>query len=1252
MRPAPALVLLALLGACSDAGVTKFNGAPNANISSHNSGDTVREGDRIALAGTVSDVDDALGTLAVTWTIDGAPVCEMSIPDTSGRVTCEHVFSAGGGAVQLEVRDPSGGSGRAGIDLDVQPTDAPTATITAPVATATHYSDQIIAFQGMVDDAEDAPSALQVTWETEALGDLGLEVEVTSEGMVEAYGSLSEGEHAVRLRVVDTTGREALESVVIQVGPPNTPPSCGLTLPADGAAGPLGSEVRFEGTVGDVDVDVSALQVVWSSDWDGELATSTPDSDGTVRLAWDGLSVATHLITLRATDEVGGTCTDSIYYTVGTPPSLTLSSPTDGELVSEGDNVQFTATVSDGEDLPTDVSLTWESDIDGVFSTQGADSTGVVSFREDGLSAGDHTLTVTATDTDGLYALRTIGLLVNAPPTAPSVTLSPDPAGTADTLTATATGSVDPDGSGAVSYRYDWYVDGALSSVSTSSTFPSSATAKGHSYRVEVTPNDGTADGPSGLAQLTVQNTAPVIAGPTLSAATVQVGDTLVCTATGTDADGDSLTVSTLWSDGSTGASYPVTSSDNPGDSIVCTATVDDGDGGTDVGTAAATVVNSAPTMGTVSISPDPATNDDTLVCSASASDPDGETPTLSYAWTDASGTSLGLAASLDLAAAGVASAAVLTCTATTTDASGDTATGTASLTVENRDPTVSVTLSPSAPSAADTLSCTATVSDDDGDATTATAAWTVDGVATPATSGSGLSSTLAGAFSYGQVVACAVTGDDGKGGTATGTASVTITNSPPVIATVSVSPSAPTTNTTLSVATSVSDPEGDTVTLSYDWYVDGVLVQSGAATTLDGATHFDKDEVVTVEVIADDGVNTARQSSAGLTVQNTPPGAPVLSISPTGPVAGDALTCGIATAATDDDGDPITYTMEWEVDGVVYEAGGAFDTGSPVWTGPTTTAWPDDTTTGADVQLGETWTCTATPDDGDDTGATASVDVSIFESVTFSTCGQTGATGPTQALCDTAYTATTLDGDVTVTSGIQYWTVPATGTYRITAGGANGGKNTDHGYIGGYGAEMVGEFALTGGDVLAIVVGQSGTNGTNDAGGGGGSFVVLDASATPLVIAGGGGGGAENDNNSSHMTSYKNGTTATCGRDVPRHGGGLVSGGCSGNGGTIGLTYGQGGGGGFSGNGQGAGGGTAFLNGALGSSKGGFGGGGHGGGDGGGGAGGYSGGAGGSGGGSPDGPGGGGGSYNAGSNQSNSSGVNTGAGYVVIESV
>jgi hypothetical protein len=1327
------------LAACTDNGVTAFNASPEVSIISHGEGDTVREGYLETLRGNVSDPDHATESLTVSWLIDGAPVCAESTVGPDGLVTCEHIFELDGGEVSLEARDPAGTAGVARVNLDVQETDAPTALITSPEAGATYYADQLIAFQGMIDDGEDEPEDLIVTWETTNLGDLGLTVEVTSTGEVEAYGNLDEGEHAVRLRAVDTTGKEALDSVLITVGPANTAPSCTITSPEDGSAGPQGTEVFFEAMVEDPDIQANELQVTWSSDQDGALRTSTPDSDGTVRVAISDLSVATHLVSLTVADEIGASCTDSIYYTVGTPPVLVLASPSDGDIVNEGEDLRFSATVSDSEDQPTDIAVSWTSSIDGEFSTQGADSTGEVSFRVDDLSGGDHTITVRATDTDGLYAERTIGVMVNLLPTQPTVTLSPDPAGTEDALTATASGSTDPDGTGTLSYTYDWYEDGASSAASTSAVFPAADTAKGSTYRVVVTANDGLGDGPSGEASITISNTDPVLIGPALSSGTAQVGDTISCYATATDVDAaDTVTVSFAWSDGSTGSSYTVTSGDAPGDSITCTATADDGDGGvvsgsisitvsnsdptvdsvtvspadprvgdeltcsasasdpdggsptlsyawtggstgasytvaasddpgdsitctatatdtdggTGTGSASVTVANTDPVLGAVSISPSAAYNDDTLTCSASATDVDGGSPGLAYAWSDAStGASLGSSASLDLSALSVDSTATLSCTVTATDADGGSDSGSASITLTNRAPDVSVSLSPTSPSAADTITCGATVSDDDGDSPSTTFAWTVSGASVAATSTSGLTSTLAGAFAYADTVSCTATANDGKGGVGSGSGSVTISNAPPTITAVTLTPSSLQTLDTVTVNASVSDPEGDAVTVTYDWIVDGSTVVSGSSSNvLDGASWFDKGQTVQAEVVATDGVGTTRVSSSSITVDNTPPGAPTLGISPAAPTVGDSLVCTVDTASSDDDSDSVTYTMSWTVDGVAYEVGGTIDTGDPGFVGPSTTTWTDDTVDGYDVDLGQSWECTAVPNDGDDDGTPATTSVTVFESVSFDTCGQTGTTGPTQTQCDGIYLGTTLEGDVTVSSGIQYWTVPASGSYEIVAAGAAGGTNTDHSHIGGYGAEMIGTFSLTGGDVLAIVVGQEGSDGGEDAGGGGGTFVYNDTTGTLLIAAGGGGGGAENDDNSGNMSLYKNGVTGTCGQDAPAHSGGLTSGGCGGDGGdNDAYTYGQGGGGGFSGNGDGSGGGKAFLNGANGNGNGGFGGGAHGGGDGGGGAGGYSGGAAGSGGGSPDGPGGGGGSYNAGASQSNSDGANNGPGYVDI---
>ncbi len=89
-----------------------------------------------------------------------------------------------------------------------------------------------------------------------------------------------------------------------------------------------------------------------------------------------------------------------------------------------------------------------------------------------------------------------------------------------------------------------------------------------------------------------------------------------------------------------------------------------------------------------------------------------------------------------------------------------------------------------------------------------------------------------------------------------------------------------------------------------------------------------------------------------------------------------------------------------------------------------------------------------------------------------------------------------------------QFWTVPAGVTsVNIVASGGSGGNG--NGGIGGRGATMSGDFAVSPGDVLEIVVGQGGQQYGNSGGGGAGSGVLLGG--TPLVIAGGGGGGAIN---------------------------------------------------------------------------------------------------------------------------------------------
>ncbi|WP_211362150.1 M36 family metallopeptidase [Aequorivita antarctica] len=265
-------------------------------------------------------------------------------------------------------------------------------------------------------------------------------------------------------------------------------------------------------------------------------------------------------------------------------------------------------------------------------------------------------------------------------------------------------------------------------------------------------------------------------------------------------------------------------------------------------------------------------------------------------------------------------------------------------------------------------------------------------------------------------------------------------------------------------------------------------------------------------------------------------------------------------------------------------------------------------------------------------------------------------------------YTVTTSDNCSSGVSGSQTFSytgavdsfvVPAGVTdITIEAFGAQGGGS--NGGAGGLGASISGDFSVTPGETLTIVVGQQGQlqiggNVQNSSGGGGGSF-VYNASDVLFVAAGGGGGkcnytgspplhagaaGQAGTSGGASSDGNAGGTAGNAGNEgtwsgIPDAGGGAgwlsVSGGPYGGynaptwaGGDPFCGGGGGGCGGFGGFGGGGGGGNHY--------------------GGGGGGGGYSGG----GGGTDPTHGGGGGSFNGGTNPVNISGVRAGGGEVTI---
>jgi hypothetical protein len=332
----------------------------------------------------------------------------------------------------------------------------PKVSIESPSATGRFYSDVEIAFSGTVQDNQDDLTTLQTTLVSDALGELGSYFP-SEDGLVTDQLVLPEGAHTLTFEAVDDQGDVGRDTVAITVGAANSVPTCQITTPEDGDAESPGEAVSFRGSVSDADLLATELVVEWSSDVQGVLSSTVPDSTGITGFQTDSLDAFTHVITLKVTDEVGAQCSDSILFTVGAPPVVMVTSPDDDSVFSEAESITFRATVEDGEDDADELALSWTSDVDGELNTDPALGDGSVIFNTTGLSVGQHIVRLTATDTDGFYSQSAVVVAVNGLPTAPNVAIAPDPADTTDSIRAViSTPSSDPDGD-AVTYTYQWY---------------------------------------------------------------------------------------------------------------------------------------------------------------------------------------------------------------------------------------------------------------------------------------------------------------------------------------------------------------------------------------------------------------------------------------------------------------------------------------------------------------------------------------------------------------------------------------------------------------------------------------------------------------------------------------------------------------------------------------------------------------------------------------------------------------------------
>jgi hypothetical protein len=485
-----------------------------------------------------------------------------------------------------------------------------------------------------------------------------------------------------------------------------------------------------------------------------------------------------------------------------------------------------------------------------------------------------------------------VGLLTacNLPPEALQVAITPESPTTVDDLVAEVTGpTIDADGD-EITQTFTWYVDGEPRPDLNSLTVPASETAKHQEWKFFVQPSDGQLDGPPSEATVTILNTPPTVE-VSLSPGLPLTTEDVVAAVTGADPDGDEVLYTYAWTlDGdATGyqdSTLPASATER-GDVWTLSVTPSDGEADGETVLASVSIENTAPEVTRVTLDPNEPQEADTITASVEHSDADGDPVSYSYAWTVDDEVVLE-GDHPTITGEHFDKGQQVHVTVTANDGFVDGASMDSDpVTVRNTAPSVSAAaVDPSEIHEATTLSCLGEGwADDDDDPESYQVTWTVNGVEVS------IEQTLAGEhFDRGDNITCTLVPDDGGAqGEAVESQPVTVLNTAPVISAVSLSPTSPTEGDTVTATVTVSDDDGDTISLAYAWYVGGALV---ATTETIDSTMFDKHQSIQVEITPSDDADTGLTvTSAIITAVNTPPVIGSVALTPSALYTDDTVT-------------------------------------------------------------------------------------------------------------------------------------------------------------------------------------------------------------------------------------------------------------------------------------------------------------------------------------------------------------------------
>ena len=665
--------------ATATSSIVVYNRQPTATPSA-DEGPSQYAGATFHLHANANDPDSA-DTLSYTWTLDAHPTGAYTLTgaDTANPVLTTST-SPGDWNFTLTVTDGNPSNGTLIVPFTVTTTNS-----TLPTAAFTFTPDNALPNTTIqfTDHSSESPPGTIISWNW-TFGDGSGS---TDQNATHAYTAA--GNYTVTLTITDNGGNTAQATQTVHV---NAAPSASFTVSQQTVVGQQ-TVVTVASTSRDPDGSITAY--AWTlAGPTGSKATLNSSTSATSGFTAD--VPGTYTVTLKVTDNNGAT--DSVSHDIAVANINPVIDSATASPVHAGNDSALSASAHDPDGGTLTSTWTITSGSGGSISQPDVHS-GAATLHT---SSQPQTYTLNLTVTDGQGGSASANVTVTTTNTAPTANIAVTPSATpivrGTTVTFDASGSTDPEHD---TLTYAWTLSQPSGSTDAlSAAAGSQVTLKPSTlgdYTVTLTVDDGHGGTNTTTATITVENQAPTANAGTNQ----QVHAGTDAQLHGTASDGDSPTYDTLtytWSIDATATAGASLSGANtltptlhtpaqpaPG-TFPLTFTVNDGHT-TASAHVTVTTQNTAPSAGTITVSPSSVYRTQTATLTSTASDPDNDPLTYNWTITPSTGYTLtdGTSATATFSATTLGT---YTVTLTVTDPSGATATATSSIVVYNRQPT------------------------------------------------------------------------------------------------------------------------------------------------------------------------------------------------------------------------------------------------------------------------------------------------------------------------------------------------------------------------------------------------------------------------------------------------------------------------------------------------------------------------------------------------------------------------------------